>query len=432
MSRPAGPLKVLLLLDQLPQDPASGAARTCQTMCEYLAADPGCFAVRALATTATEKGQAVDASALLAELGVRVQRRDEQDLAVLRFAQKGVAYTLLKTRVAHNAAWEGRDAPAFDRLFDQELQDHRPDVVLTYGGHRNMVRRWRRARAVGAKIVFGLWNHGYLKNRRFFDEVDAVLTPSRFLTDTYQRRLGLDSTPLPSPLDLGDVVAPDREPVFLTYVNPAIDKGVMFVARFADVLARRRPDVPLMVVESRGTAGTLVAAGLNGGFDLRAHRNIVVSPGVPRPRDFFAVTRVLLAPSVWDEPSGRVASEALVNGVPPIVSDRGGLAEECRGAGVVLPLPENLTTDTRVPVAPAAVEPWLDAALGLVDDQARYAAASQRAREVGKHYHPDALARRYIDFFLGVAAGSPAATQAGASAPPKTTKPLAGRDTRRA
>ena len=101
MSRPAGPLKVLLLLDQLPQDPASGAARTCQTMCEYLAADPGCFAVRALATTATEKGQAVDASALLAELGVRVQRRDEQDLAVLRFAQKGVAYTLLKLSLIH-------------------------------------------------------------------------------------------------------------------------------------------------------------------------------------------------------------------------------------------------------------------------------------------------------------------------------------------
>ncbi len=64
-------------------------------------------------------------------------------------------------------------------------------------------------------------------------------------------------------------------------------------------------------------------------------------------------------PSVWEEPAGRVAAEALANGLPPIVSDRGGLPEICGAGGFVQPLPADLTVETRTPVAIAAVEPWL-------------------------------------------------------------------------
>ena len=395
-------LRVMLLVDQLPQDPASGAARTCKTICEYLAAAPEKFSVCALGTTATEKGTKLDVSTQLNLLGIQPQQTslDGKDgCPILNFQHKAVEYWLLQSTIAKNTAWEPRHGKDFDQLFDQVLDDFRPDIVFTYGGHRNMVLRWRRVRATGAKIVFGLWNHGYLASRRFFDEVDSVLTPSEFLTGKYRDKLGIESTPLPTPIDLEDVVATEREPIFLTYVNPAIDKGVMFMARFAQSLAKQRPDIPLLVIESRGTAGGLVAAGLNGGFDLRVHENIMVSPGVPRPRDFFAVTRVLLVPSVWEEPSGRVASESLVNGIPPIVSNRGGLPEECRGAGIVLPLPDDLNVETRIPVSPEAVQPWIDAAVGLVDDEKAYQSACQSAKQAGSTYLPTILAERYVEFF---------------------------------
>jgi len=65
----------------------------------------------------------------------------------------------------------------------------------------------------------------------------------------------------------------------------------------------------------------------------------MIAAAVSKPRDIFENTRVLLVPSVWEEPSGRVVAEALVNGVPPApppVSDRGGLAESRNGAGFVL------------------------------------------------------------------------------------------------
>jgi len=391
--------RVLLLLDQMPQDPASGAARTARTICEYLA-ESGRFEVRALATTASEKGVSLDpvdclpalASALCAPIRAG-------DRPLWRFEQRGVDYCLLDSEVASNAAWEPHHGQQFDRLFDETIAEFEPQIIFTHGGHRSMVQRWRRARALGTRIVFGLWNHGYLRSRRFFNEVDAVLTPSEFLTDKYRAALGIDSTPLPTPIEPSEVVAPERDPIFLTFVNPSIQKGVMFMARFAEELARQRPDIPLLIIESRGTAGGLVAAGFKGGFDLRRHESLMVSPGTAQPHEFFAVTRVLLAPSVWEEPSGRVASESLVNGVPPIVSDRGGLPEECGGAGVVLPLPQSLTLQTREPVAAEAVLPWLEAATRFVDDQAAYAEACSRAALAGDRYLPSTLRASYTTFF---------------------------------
>lgn len=51
--------RLLLALPQMPQDPASGAARTAQTACEMAAAAG--WEVRAIGTTATERGMSAEA-----------------------------------------------------------------------------------------------------------------------------------------------------------------------------------------------------------------------------------------------------------------------------------------------------------------------------------------------------------------------------------
>ncbi len=389
----------------MPQDPASGAARTPKTICEFLASS-GEFTVQTLATTASEKGGDFDAVQHLHTLGIQVTKHKLPDsLApeLWRFVDNGVTYSLMNSRHARNTEWESDEGVHFDRYFEQLLNEFEPDLIFTHGGHARMISRWARARKErNLKVVFGLWNHGYFHAQAMFAHVDAVLTPSQFLTDRYHGEIGLQSTPLPSPMKVEDVVSSEREPVFFTIVNPSIEKGLMFTARFADELSKHRPDIPLMIIEARGTAGTLTAAGLAGGFDLRQHENIMVSPGVPKPRDYFAVTRALLVPSVWEEPSGRVASEALVNGVPPIVSDRGGLPEECRGAGIVLPLPDDLTTQTRFPVEVEAVQPWIDAVAKLADDEEHYQQESLRAKAAGEVYLPAQLQPRYCEFFRNV------------------------------
>lgn len=47
----------------------------------------------------------------------------------------------------------------------------------------------------------------------------------------------------------------------------------------------------------------------------------------------FATARVVVVPSLWHEPFGLVALEAMARGIPVIVSDRGGLPEVVTGAG---------------------------------------------------------------------------------------------------
>ena len=114
-------------------------------------------------------------------------------------------------------------------------------------------------------------------------------------------------------------------------------------ARLADMLGSRRPDIPILVVQSAAGAGGLNAIH---GLDFGRYPHIMAAPATPRPADFFALTRILLVPSVFREPFGRVAAEALINGIPPLVSDRGALPETVGDAGRVLPLPAWMTEST--------------------------------------------------------------------------------------
>jgi glycosyltransferase involved in cell wall biosynthesis len=394
-------LSLLLVLPQLPLDSGSGAARSLTTICE-MAAGAG-YRVRALATTATELAQKLDTVDYLRSLGLHVDRsRKPGERPELVFESRGISYRLLDTAQAPMMGWRKLYNRQFDLMFDRELERFQPDIVFTYGGHPEDVRRRRKARRQGVKVVFGLRNLGYLAPGGL-DEVDAILASSRFLADRYGQVLGVESTALPLPLAMDDVIATERQPIFVTMINPSPEKGLMVYARIAEEVSRRRPQVALLVIESRGSAGRLAGAALAGGFDLRRHQNILVSSAVPLPKDIYAGTRVLLAPSVGEEAAGRVVAEALVNGIPPIVSNRGGLAEVANGGGFVAPIPPEITPKTAAPVVAEIVEPWVDLILRLTDDDAFYQEASRRALEAGRIYHREALAPRYLEFFERVA-----------------------------
>jgi glycosyltransferase involved in cell wall biosynthesis len=401
--------RLLLVLPQLPQDPASGAARSTRTMCEMLAAAGA--EVRAVATTASERSGRADSTAYLRELGIEPRVHPGHTAQRVRpeieFVDRGIHYSLLDVGLRDMHAWQKVVGAQFDRIFDRELYTFRPDILLAFGGFPGDVRRYERARRQGVRMVFALRNTGYLNpaGRDLFALMDGVLTPSRYLTDLYCKALGVESTPLPLPMELDDVLAPEHDPIFFTMINPSPEKGLMVMARLAEELSRRRPDIPLLIVESRGSAGRLVAAGLAGGFDLRRHENLMMSPALAQPKEIYVATRALLAPSLWQEPAGRVAAEAILNGIPPLVSDRGGLPETCNGAGFCLPIPPEITPRQRSPVAPEVVEPWIDLIVRLEGDEAFYKEQSERAFEASQIYRPENLAPRYVEYFESVLNG---------------------------
>jgi hypothetical protein len=219
--------RILMALPQMPQDPANGAARTAQTALE-MAAEAG-FEVRALGTTATERGTRSDPLVYLQSIGldVDVAPASSKNRREFRFTQRGIPYTLLDTARFGVTRWETTHGRQFDRLFDHELEAFPPDIVFTYGGLAGDLRRHRRARQHHCRIAFCVFNMAYMQPG-FFDEIDSVLTPSEFLAERYREAIGMESTPLPTPLDLEDVVAPDRDPIFVTMVNPSVEKGLFF------------------------------------------------------------------------------------------------------------------------------------------------------------------------------------------------------------
>ncbi len=209
-----------------------------------------------------------------------------------------------------------------------------------------------RARSRGITTAFAVRGFGYYK-ARYFKDVDHAFTCSQFLTDVYREKVGLESTPLEPPIDWSTVVAPIESRAFVTFVHPARHKGLLLFARLADMLGRRRPDIPMLVVQSGHTAGSLNSIP---GIDFSAYPQIMAAPPVPVPAEYFALTRILLVPSIWEEPFGRVAAEAMINGIPPLVGNRGALPHVVGGdfadggGGRVLPIPAWMnaqTTDCR-------------------------------------------------------------------------------------
>jgi glycosyltransferase involved in cell wall biosynthesis len=271
-------------------------------------------------------------------------------------------------------------------------------VRTPYGGDPVTQGMIALARDRGIPVVFAIHNFAYT-DRGPFRDVDLCLVPSAFALRFYRDVLGLVCRVLPYWIDWDRVRVEDREPRFVTFVNPLPEKGVFPFVRIAHELGRRRPDIPMLVVEGRGTRATLAAAGL--GRDAAV--NVQVMANTADPRRFWRLTRIALMPSLWWESQGLVAVEAMINGIPVIASDRGALPETLGNAGIVLPLPDRITRATRIEPTAEEVDPWVDSIIRLWDDRRAYEEQSHQGRNEARRWHPDRLRPLYADFFGSVA-----------------------------
>ncbi|MFZ4575278.1 MAG: glycosyltransferase [Phycisphaerales bacterium] len=393
--------RIVLVMSQFPFDPASGAARSLRTMCEML--PPLGWDVCVVGNLRSGAASGDEPLAMLSKSGISArEEHGPTGAGSLRFVHKGVEYCL--TREAGSAERSEKDLTS---LLEAVSADFAPEVALTMGGST-----WDRARRAGLRergtpVVFGLRNHGYYHHAAF-EDVDAVLTPSVFLSECYRKRLGLRSTPLPTPISREDSVASEHHQLYFTFVNPSWHKGVGFFSALLRHLAAARSDIPFLVVESLSDASSVVLSGGAGPEEWRSFDHVAVSRPVHRPADFFAPTRCLLVPSVWEEPSARVVAEALCNHLPVIASDRGGLPESVGNGGWALPIPSRLAPETidRVDPDEPEVVAWASLIERLADDEHAYAAACRNAAKSSARFDPFVLGPKYAAFFEGVTLGS--------------------------
>ena len=282
-------------------------------------------------------------------------------------------------------------------FFQNFLDVYRPDVMLTYGGDPITMGMIAQAGRRAIPVVFALHNFAYT-DARAFANVDYCLVASEFARRHYLDRIGLDCVALSYPVDWHCVRVDSRDPRFVTFVNPCPEKGVYPFARIAHELGRARPDIPLLVVESRGTKETLGACGL----DLTGAGNLQIMAHTTDPRRFWSLTKIALLPSLWWENQPLVAIEAMINGIPVIGSNRGGIPETVGEGGLILPLPERLTPATRIAPTADEVESWVEAIIHLWDDREFYEGLSARAMHEALRWNPDLLRQLYAEFFGNV------------------------------
>ena len=402
-------MRILLAIHNAYTDHTSGAAHSMRILMQWLR-DAG-HDVSVLCTARFDAKAPSNLLQHLSDHGLSVRRtpppkafvrssRRASNLGpgrpILEFTLHDVPVTMLWTSAPPNTPAERFEAEQFLFTLDQRFAPQPPDVLLAYGGHPAVHQGMRQARERKIRTVFTLRNYGY-EDRRYFEHADHVFTTSPYLSEFYRERIGLRSIGIDSPIDWSEVEAPEEMRRFVTFVNPSLAKGAMVFARIADTLGARRPDIPILVVQSASSAGQLNAIP---GIDFRKYPQIMAAPATPRPADFFALTRLLLVPSVFAEPFGRVAAESLINGIPVLVSNRGALPQTVGDGGLVLPIPHSITPDSRELPSEEEIRPWLDAICELWDDDERYRAAAARARATAAGRYDEAVMRaRYRTYF---------------------------------
>jgi glycosyltransferase involved in cell wall biosynthesis len=409
-------MRILLAIHNAYTDATSGAAHSMRILMQWLA--DGGHECRVLGTARFDAKPPDSLDDHFAQLDVPLQKtppskiftrsvRKPANMVVGRptvdFTLEGVPVTTLLTTAHTGSAAERFEVEQFLFLLEDLLRQFAPDVLVTYGGHPLVQESMRRARERGVVCVFSLRNRGY-EDRTFFRHVDHVFTTSPYLSEIYRQKIGLKSTGIESPIEWAEVEAPSDMRKFVTFVNPSLQKGAMLFARLADMLGQSRPDIPLLIVQSASGAGGLNAIA---GLDFKKYPQIMVAPATTQPSPYFALTKILLVPSAVNESFGRVAAEALVNGIPPLVSDRGALPETVR-AGRVLPLPSWLNETSQLLPSVADAQPWFDAVCELWDDTGAYERACNLARDTAARWYSESvMRRRYLDYFASIARRMP-------------------------
>jgi glycosyltransferase involved in cell wall biosynthesis len=247
---------------------------------------------------------------------------------------------------AHPVAFERTDDGIRLRGFRdvEELKTivvaERPDVIIA--SLADAVPAFRVARRFGIPSI--LWIHSYEfspptdKERRQWsmptvhralpeEEIDFVLksadhvfTCSQHMQEFLRDRAHQDSEVLLNAWDKDEVLIGERTIDDATCIAAICGYRHKGSGIFLE-LARRFPGERFMLVGELGNDLPISTV-----REAAALSNVNLT-GRMRPRDFLARSKLVLVPSQWPEPFGRIAVEALANAIPVLASRTGGLRE---------------------------------------------------------------------------------------------------------
>ena len=310
-------------------------------------------------------------------------------------------HKLLITEHASRFRMTAKEEDLWYALYVKALDTFKPDLVWFYGGLTLDLLISDEARQRCIPCAAYLANSTYM-GLRWCRDVDLVITNSQANADFYKRKAGITSFPVGIFIDPETVRPLEYTRQNLLFINPSVEKGAVLVIQLAMLLEKKRPDIQLEVLESRGNWQELVKeVTAHYGCQREELDNVLVTPNTNDMCPVYARARVLLVPSLWWESAGRVVAEAMLNAIPAIVTDRGGLPEMLGNGGFKFNLPEVFYEKpyNKFPKN-EFLEPIVDLIIKLYDDDVFYSDYVSRARHAGETFHRlDNCTRKLMDAF---------------------------------
>ncbi|WP_185858832.1 TDP-N-acetylfucosamine:lipid II N-acetylfucosaminyltransferase [Vreelandella populi] len=268
------------------------------------------------------------------------------------------------------------------------LDSFKPDIVWFYGGQTLDMLIADEARDRGIPVAFYLANGNY-KSPRWCRDVDLILTDSQATADMYRKTIGFVAKPVGKFIAPESFIAEHHERKRLLFVNPSWQKGVSVFVQLAEKLERERPDIELEVVEARADwPAVLRETTRNMGQQRSSLSNVTITANTSDMRAPYSRARVLVAPSLWWESSGRVLAEAMLNGIPALITNRGGMPEMVDNAGITFDFPDACYEEPyQHLLSDEELQPLVESVIRFFDDEAFYQEYMARALQVGKEKH---------------------------------------------
>ncbi|MFC1515068.1 glycosyltransferase family 4 protein [Candidatus Omnitrophota bacterium] len=272
------------------------------------------------------------------------------------------------------------------QVLDRVSEEFQPDLVISQSNllfpkHPN-----------GKKTIFFVHDHGYgttlgcsslvrsLANKPFLrlrrnrlKDFSLVIANSYFMSKIL-KKFRINSEVVYPFIDfasyyLQEFNSESRE--YITIIRPTRQKGAEIFLQIADRLPKRK----FLIVGQLPT-------------DLKkeaeSKQNVNLKTWEKDMREVYKETRLLLVPSLWQEPFGRAPVEAAINGIPSIASNKGGLIESVGQGGILI----DDTWD---------IDKWVKA-IELMDDNSIYVSYSQNARKNARKF----TLKKSIDDFSNI------------------------------
>ena len=255
---------------------------------------------------------------------------------------------------------------------EEVSRDFDPDLIVVLA--QKQVQMGLAAQKTG-RPVFMMLQDAECKKEGGYDFASLGNVPcianSSFTAKFYRENFNVDPGVVHPIINADLYRVTKRTQDFVTFINPHPNKGLETALETAALC----PDIPFLFVEGWPLDKEEKQALLQ---RLEKIPNIRFLPSQQDIRSVYAQTKILFAPSRWQEAFGRVAAEAQVNGIPVVASDRGGLPEAVGPGGFLL-------------LAEAPAEDWAEKIRELWTDQTLYddLSAKALAHAARKEMDPD-------------------------------------------